>query len=81
MPAGYASISTCASSKKRRPTSIAPRNSRPMSWHFYKRRAVAHFQLQHYDKALESIAKAVELTAGRCQQPDLDSARGGGNMP
>ena len=25
---------------------------------------MAHFQLQHYDKALESIAKAVELTPG-----------------
>ena len=33
----------------------------PIGWHYYKRRAVAHFQLQHYDKALESIAKAVEL--------------------
>ena len=29
-----------------------------------RRRAVAHFQLQHYDKALESIAKAVELKPG-----------------
>ena len=34
------------------------------SYHYYKRRAVAHFQLQHYDKALESIAKAVDLTPG-----------------
>ena len=25
---------------------------------------MAHFQLQHYDKALESIAKAVELNPG-----------------
>ena len=33
----------------------------PISWHFYKRAGEAHFQLQHYDKALEYIAKAVEL--------------------
>ena len=35
-----------------------------MSWHYYKRRAAVHFQLKHYDKALESIAKAVELEPG-----------------
>ncbi len=32
-----------------------------MSWHHYKRLAVARFELGHYDTALESIAKAVEL--------------------
>ncbi len=33
-------------------------------WYHYKRKAEAHFQLQHYDKALESIAKAVALNPG-----------------
>jgi tetratricopeptide (TPR) repeat protein len=33
-------------------------------WWHYKRKAEAHFQLKHYDKALESIAKAVELNPG-----------------
>jgi tetratricopeptide (TPR) repeat protein len=33
-------------------------------WYHYKRKAEAHFRLKHYDQALESIAKAVELNPG-----------------
>ena len=53
----------------------------PISWHFYKRAGLAHFRLQHYDKALEYIAKAVELESRRRQQPLVDSACGSGEMP
>ncbi len=35
--------------------------SPPSEWFNYKRKGAAHFQLMQYDKALESIAKAVEL--------------------
>ena len=40
----------------------------PTSWYFYKRAGLAHFRLQHYDKALEYIAKAVE------SKPEDDSS-------
>ena len=32
-----------------------------MRWYHYKARAVSHFELGHYETALESLAKAVEL--------------------
>ena len=64
MVSGVPSISTIASLRKQQRTSIGPRNSAPISWHHYKRRALAHFRLKHYDKVLESIAKAVELNPG-----------------
>ncbi len=64
MSNGVASFSTVASSKRRQRTTIGLRNCPALDWHCYKRRAVVHFELQHYDKALESIAKAVELNPG-----------------
>ena len=66
--------------EKRRPTSIAPRNSRGISYHYYKRRAVAHFQLKNYDQALASIAKAVELTPGDFSNRNLAQPRCRGGM-
>jgi tetratricopeptide (TPR) repeat protein len=33
----------------------------PNAWHWYKRRGLAHFYLEQYEKALADIAKAVEL--------------------
>jgi serine/threonine protein kinase/Flp pilus assembly protein TadD len=39
-------------------------STRGVGWYLYKRRALAHFHLGHYEQALADIAKAVEL------QPD-----------